>query len=244
MPASPASSTSWLAPVIASPQHSLEQVQLARAADQRVAVERGGERDRPGDDGDPRARREPPAPGASPRRIALVRGQHGRAGRGAELVAQQDPQLLERAQRLGRVAGRLVHLHQQPVRGLAERRRRDRGAGGLLGGAQLAPALAQAGLGERLQRAHAQAVELAPELVHPRAVAVGQEGLQVDRERVARVARRPPSRGRRPPPRRGRLRWPPPRRRRRAGRRGRAAARSGRPAPLRRARGGAWRAAR
>ena len=106
--------------------------------------------------------------------------------RGAELVAQQHPQLLERAQRLGRVAGRLVHLHQQPVRGLAERRGGDRRARRLLCGAELAAALAQPGLGERLERAHAHGLQLAPALVDPRAVAVGEERLQVDDEHLAR----------------------------------------------------------
>ena len=135
MPASPASRTSGRAPVIASPQHSSSSVQLVRAADQRVALERGGERRRPGDDRDGLAARwVAAARRAFAAQHALVNGQRGLARRGAELVAQQDPQLLEDAQRLGRVPGRLVDLHQQPVRGLAERRRGDRGAGRLLGG--------------------------------------------------------------------------------------------------------------
>ncbi len=47
----------------------------------------------------------------------------------------------------------------------------------------------QARLCECLERAQADGVELPPELVHPRAVAVGQEGLEVDRERLACVGR-------------------------------------------------------
>ena len=71
------------------------------------------------------------------------------------------------------------------MRGLAERRGGDHRARGLLGGAELAAALAQAGLAERLERAQPDALQLAPQLVQPRAVAVGKEGLQVDAERVA-----------------------------------------------------------
>ena len=77
------------------------------------------------------ARRRGAAP-ACARRAAveqpLVQRHRLGAGRGAQLLAQQAPQLLERAQRLGRVARRLVRLHQQPVGGLAERRHRDRRA--------------------------------------------------------------------------------------------------------------------
>ena len=43
---------------------------------------------------------------------AVVHDHRRLPGRGPELVAQQDPQLLERAQCLGRIAGRLVDLHQ------------------------------------------------------------------------------------------------------------------------------------
>ena len=169
----------------------LEHVELERAADQRVPFERRRERRRP--------RRDPEPLGAGGRRLrrgrlaaqhAIVDRHRGLAGRRAELVAQQDPQLLEHAQRLGGVALRLVHLHQQPVGRLAERRGGDRRPGGLLGGAQLAPALVQARLAERLEPAQADRLQLAPHLGHPRPVAVGQEGLQVDARsrRAARTA--------------------------------------------------------
>src|SRR5206468_4981482 len=52
----------------------------------------------------------------------LVDVHDGRSRSRAELVAQQPSQLLERAQRLGGVAARLVDLHEQAVRRLAERR--------------------------------------------------------------------------------------------------------------------------
>ena len=115
----------------------------------------------------------------------LVDGDHGGPGRGGELVAQPLAQLVERSQRLGGVAGRLVHLHQQPVRGLAERRQPDRGAGGVLGGVELAPAEPQPGLPQRLERAQPQALDLAPALAHPRAVALGEERLGAEGERGA-----------------------------------------------------------
>ena len=165
----------------------LEHVELARAADERVAAERGGERRRPGDRRDLLdARLGDARRGRLAAQQPLVHGHRRRPGRGAELVAQQDAQLLEDAQRLGRVPGRLVDLHQQAVRGLAERHRGDRGAGGLLGGPELAAALAQARLGEHLERAHAHGLQLAPALGHPRAVAVGQEGLEVGGQHLAR----------------------------------------------------------
>ena len=97
----------------------------------------------------------------------MVRGQRGRPGRRAELVAQQHAQALERAQGLGGIARRLVDLHQRPVRGLAERRGGDRGPRRLLGGAELAAAATRAGQRERLQRAQAQRLALAPAFAGP-----------------------------------------------------------------------------
>ena len=190
MPASPATSTSGRVPVTdsahASSSSSSSRVRPTSAWRSSAAASGAGHgvtgiaSERAGATG---------ATGASPAQHALVDDHRGLAGRRAELVAQQDPQLLERAQRLGRVAGRLVHLHQQPVGGLAERRGGDHRAGGLLGGAELAAALAQARLAERLERAQPDALQLAPQLVQPRAVAVGEEGLQVDGEGVAGARR-------------------------------------------------------
>ncbi len=73
------------------------------------------------------------------------------------------------------------------MRGLAERRERDRRPGGLLGARELVAAAAQAGLGDALERPHLHALELAAALGHPRPLAVGQERLALDRERVAGV---------------------------------------------------------
>ena len=164
----------------------LEHAELARASDERLAAEGGGERRRPGDRRDlVGARLGDPGGGSLAAQEPLVDGHRRSTRGGAQLVAQQDAQLLEGAQRLGRVPRRLVHLHQQPVRRLTERHRRDRGASGLLGGPELAAALPQARLAQHLEGAHAHGLQLAPALGHPRAVAVGQEGLEVGRQHVA-----------------------------------------------------------
>ena len=153
-------------------------------AHERGASGRGGERR-----GQRRGREREDRRRLLGRRVApqqpLVEGHHLGPGRRAELVAEQPPQLVERAQRLRRVAPRLVDLHQQAVRGLAERREPDRGAGGVLGRVELAPAEPQAGLPERLERAQPQPLDLAPALEHPRPVALGEERLGGDRERRA-----------------------------------------------------------
>ena len=91
---------------------------LGGAADEHVAAAGGREGRRPAP-GDRRGLR------AGRRRAAvqqpLVRGERRRAGRRAELLAQQPAQVVERPQGLRRVAGGLVRLHEQQVRGLAER---------------------------------------------------------------------------------------------------------------------------
>ena len=105
MPASPASSTSGRAPLTASrPAASSTSSSRARPTSawrSSAAASGAGHA----------VTRIPSAPGGARlrrRRLAaqhaVVHGHRGLAGRGAELVAQQDPQLLERAQRLGRVA--------------------------------------------------------------------------------------------------------------------------------------------
>ena len=108
----------------------LQRGEVVRAAHERAAGGRGGERG-----GQRRGRERERGGRLLRRRVAaqqpLVERHQLRPGRGAELVAQQPPQLVERAQRLRRVAGRLVDLHQQAVRGLAERREPDRGARGV-----------------------------------------------------------------------------------------------------------------
>ena len=154
--------------------------------DERVPPRRRGERGRQ------RARRgRARRRGVGRRRVAaqepLVDLHHRGPRRRAELVAQQLAQLVERAQRLGRVAARLVGLHQQPVRRLAERREPDRRARGMLGRVELAPAEPQARLAERLQRAQPQPLDLAPPLAHPGPVALGQERLGAERQRGPRL---------------------------------------------------------
>jgi hypothetical protein len=162
-------------------EQPVELADLRAAPDERVALGQYAERRRPGVRLHCGRRRD------GRRRLAtqqpLVDGHRRRAGHRPELLAQQRAQLLECPQGLGRVAGRLVDLHQQDVSRLAERRHRDGRAGGLLGGAEIAPALAQAGQRDRLQAAQADRVELAALLVQPRAVAVGQEARAVDARR-------------------------------------------------------------
>ena len=161
-----------------------------------MPVDGGGQRRRPRRRL-PRTRRARPGAtarctgGGSPRRTRSKTVIAAGPGRRAELLAQQRAQLLEGAQRLGGVARGLVDLHQQPVRGLAEGRRGDRGARGLLGRPELAPTLAQPRFGERLQRAQADRLQLAALLGRPAALGVGQERLQVGGERLARVLGRP-----------------------------------------------------
>ena len=158
---------------------------LARArrtrASRSAAASAGGQRAGRGGALAAGPRRGGPSPRSSRSWTAITAG----PGVGAELVAQQLAQLVERAQRLGGVAGRLVDLHQQPVRGLAERRQPDRGAGGVLGGVELAPAEPQPGLAQRLERAQPQRPRPRAALAHPRAVAVGEERLGAERERGA-----------------------------------------------------------
>ena len=169
-------------------EQAVELADLRPAPDERLALGQRAKRRRPGvrlhrgrlRDGRGRLAAQQP----------LVDGHRRRAGHRPELLAQQRAQLLERAQRLGRVAGGLVDLHQQDVGRLAERRHRDGRAGGLLGGLEIAPALAQPGQGDRLQAAQADRVELAALLVQPRAVAVGQEARAVDARRRAAVGER------------------------------------------------------
>ena len=176
----------------------LEHVELPRAADERVAAERGGQRRRPGDGRDlvGGAARRRRAAGASPRRsrsctaIAAAPGVVPSSSRSRMRSSSK-----ARSASAGLPAASWTSISSR-CDGLAERHRRDRGASGLLGRPELAAALAQARLGQHLERAHAHGLQLAPALGHPRAVAVGQEGLQVGRQHVAGGARRrPPSRG-------------------------------------------------
>ena len=155
----------------------------------RAASSGAGQR-RARDGRDRRGRRDPARRRGAAVQQALVHRHRSRPRRRAELLAQQPAQVLERAHRLGRVARRLVRLHQQPVRGLAERRQRHGRAGRF--GRLRRLAGAQRGVRQHLQRAHPQRCRAAALLVQPRAVAVGKERA----EAVAR-ARRAPQRPRR-----------------------------------------------
>ena len=184
MPGSPASSTRRRSSASAASHASWSAARSSARPTNGARRGRGGERC-----GQRRGRERDRGGRLARRRVAaqqpLVERHQLRPGRGAELVAQQPPQLVERAQGLRRVAGRLVDLHQQAVRGLAEGREPDRGARGVLGGVELAAAEPQPRLPQRLQRAQPQPLDLAPALQHPRPVALGEERLGGDRERRA-----------------------------------------------------------
>ena len=217
--------------------------EVVRTAHERAAGGRGGERR-----GQRRGRERERGGQLLRRRVAaqqaLVERHQLRPGRGAELVAQQPPQLVERAQGLRRVAGRLVDLHQQAVRGLAEGREPDRGAGGV----------------PRRRRARGRRAAAPPPPAPPARAAAAprpRAGAPAPTARRTRrgtarwrpraphgpAPRRRPSGGRRAPARRARPRRRAPRCRPTAARAARAGARRGRSARRGRARAGAWRAA-
>jgi hypothetical protein len=164
----------------------VEARRLGRAADESMPAADAVERGRPaaGGDGRRRARRRERALRWPSVQEPFVHGHRFGPRRGPQLVAEEPAQLLERPQRLSRVAGRLVRLHQQAVRGLAERRHRDRRPRGLDRLAELAAA--QRRVGEHLAGADPQAVHGAALLVQPRAVAVGEELARKRAEHVAR----------------------------------------------------------
>ncbi len=123
------------------------------------------------------------------------------AGRGPELVAQQHAQGLVGGERLGDLAARRQRLHQQPVAGLAQRRRAHQLRGGALRAGGMRAAEREPGLRPQLERAQAHVLELAAALVHPGRVVAGQQPAAGDLDGLGR--RRPT-----PPPRR-RPRAPP-----------------------------------
>jgi hypothetical protein len=169
---------------------AVEERQLGRAVDEPVARDRRLERGRPGHDGRGRRHRGCHRGSRLAAQQPLVDRHRGRARGGAELVAQQNAQPVEHPQRLGRVAGRLVDLHQRPVRGLPERRCGDRGLGGLLGRAQLAAPEPRARERERLERPQPRGLALVAALGHPQAAGLGQERLEVGGERLPRGGHR------------------------------------------------------
>ena len=121
--------------------------------------------------------------------------------RGAELLAQQHAQLLERLERLGLVAARGVRPHQQRVAGLAERRQIHELAGGQLRAQRSVAAQGERRLGQQLERL--EPLLLLPAPVAPRARARRRSARA--RTRRCRARPRPPSAAssgsRRPAPR-------------------------------------------
>ena len=175
---------------------ALEEGGLVGAADEGVAAPQRLQRRRPAARPRPDRRgagnpSRAPDRGRAAAQHPLVHGHRGGPGGRAQLLAQEAAQVLEHAQRLGGVARGLVDLHQEPVRGLAERRGRHGGTRGVLRLAELARA--QAGLGEHLERAHPQHLERRALVAHPRPVAVRQEGRGIGGQGLpGRSLRRPP----------------------------------------------------
>ena len=135
------------------------------------------------------ARRAGAGAGSS-RSSCSCRATSARAGRAAELLAQQHADVLVDAQRLVDVAAGAQDLHQRGAGRLAVRLRLDGGAGGLLGLGPGGAAEPGAGDGERLQRLHAQVGELAAAGVDPRRLEPGQQAALGD---LDRLAGRPPT---------------------------------------------------
>ena len=116
----------------------------------------------------------------------LVEGDQRRAGRAAELLAQQDAHVLVDAQRLVDVAAHAQDLHQRGARGLAVGLSRDGGARGLLGFRPGGAAQSRADRRQRLERLGAQIGEPAAERVDPRRLEPRQQPPLGDLGRLAR----------------------------------------------------------
>ena len=167
--------------------------QLGLAADERALLQ-------PLEDDAGAGPRTPVAGAAAGARLrrqqALVEGGDLRRGRRAELVAQQHPQLVVDAQRLGDVAARRERLHQRAVARLAVGLAHDQRARRPLGRRQLGRPEPQRRARERLERVRAQLLELGAALVDPAARELGQQRALEAVERRARPLRRAPRIGR------------------------------------------------
>ena len=160
MPGSPSSSTSWRWPSAARAKSSVSR--RARRGGRRTAAAARWRRTRSSSSaGGPAAAADGGGAGAGGRLLRLLGLQQPlelgldlRAGRDAELVAQQRAQPVVHAQRLDEVALRLAHPHQQQVAALAERRALDQLGGGALG---VAPARRRRARGPRRRAARAPA---------------------------------------------------------------------------------------
>ena len=91
----------------------------------------------------------------------LVQRPRRLAGRGPELVAQQHAQGLVGGERLGDLAARRQRLHQQPVAGLAQRRRAHQLRGGALRAGGMLAAEREPRPRPQLERVQAHVLELA-----------------------------------------------------------------------------------
>ena len=129
----------------------------------------------------------------------LVERAHRLAGRHAELVAQQHPQPLVGAQRLGELAPGGERLHEQPVARLPQRRRPHELRRGALRGVGVRTAERGAGLRQRLQRAKPHLLELPAMLLDPGCIVAHEQAATGDRRPLLPL---PPARraiGRRSP---------------------------------------------
>ena len=122
----------------------------------------------------------------------VVRGDRLGRRAGAELVAQQRPERLEHAHRLGHVAARRERLHQDHVARLAVGLRLDQRPRRALGRLQLRPAHHQAGAADHLQREQVDLLELAPGRLEPERLRPRQQTPAGDVERDLRQRPRPP----------------------------------------------------
>ena len=206
MPASPASRTSARWPVGRLAPAALEVGELDAAPDQRVPVDRRGQRRRPG-------RRLARAPGARRRDRRRARGARAAARRAARArrppsppgpgVVPSSSRSSERSSSNARSAS--AGLPAASWTSISSRCADSRnGAAAIAARAACSaapssrPPWRRPGLGQRLQRAQADRLQLAPLLGRPAALGVGQERLQVGR-RAPRGRARRPARGRRPP---------------------------------------------
>ena len=127
-----------------------------------------------------------PTVGVSALQQLPVEGLQEWAGRGAELFAQQRARVLERPQRVGDVTAGPQHRDQGRACGLAERRRLDRRAGGLLGVRELRAPDPRAAGRDHFQQLDPQVLELAALLVDPARLEARQQPAVGDLQRGAR----------------------------------------------------------
>ena len=120
---------------------------------------------RPREDG--RERKLPRSRLAGLREHLLVERTQLGGRRGAQLLAQQHAQVLERLERLGLVAARGVRPHQQGMAGLAERRQIHELACGELRAQRPVAAQRERGLGQQLEGLEPLLLLAAPVLLEP-----------------------------------------------------------------------------